>query len=137
MNLESNEGPPGQAGVAGIEGSKGLIVKNLEDDLEGVVTTGYGPESGSQSGSQSGFMNVLESIETDDPSVLPEAEARPSPAFGTPSHQNTVYCSPPTETSAGGLFKPSTSLQRWQPNPSCGSRPRSAVTQKEHFWSPA
>lgn len=104
MNSESNERTPGQASVTDSEEEhQGMIDDNIKDELEGAATPGYNPETRSQNG----VINVVESIETDDPGLRPEAGAPQSPPFGTPSHQNTIYCSPPTRTRAGGDFGPS------------------------------
>lgn len=70
---------------------------------------------------------IVETIETDDPGVLAEAETPQSPPFGTPSRQNAVYYSPPAEARVAGDFGPSQLTPRmaaktllWVKSSECG-----------------
>lgn len=103
MKSESIRDSPRQSSVDSDEGPQDLIDDDLEESPEGATTPGYDLETGSQTGA----MGVQESIETDDPGVLPATYTPLSPAFGSTSRQTIAYYSPPTCTRAGGEFGPS------------------------------
>jgi len=104
LTSESKGGSPGQASVSDSdEEPQGMTDEDLEEVLESAATPGYGAENESHNGA----VNVEESIEIDDPGVLPAAEAPQSPAFESGSHNTVTYYSQPKETPTDSDFGPS------------------------------